>query len=160
MSAGEAARVAGSGGRRSAARLAAVQALYQVEFGGGQATQVIQEFIDHRLGFEVDGETYHDADADFFRAVVAGTNARTAEVDALLAEALAPARSPARLDGILRALLRAGAFELLVRKDVPARVVIDEYLDVAHAFFDGPEPGLVNGVLDALGRRLRVGEVR
>ena len=147
-------------GRRSAARLAAVQALYQIEFGGGAPESVITDFVDHRLGAEVDGEVYAEADSDFFRSVVRGGAGRTLELDELLTEALQPARTPGRLDGILRALLRAAVFELLARKDVPARVVIDEYIDVAHTFFSGPEPGLVNGVLDGLARRLRPGEVK
>ena len=146
-------------GRRSAARLAAVQALYQVEFGGAAPESVIIDFVDHRLGAEVDGEVYAEADTDFFRAVVRGGAGRTAELDQLLTEVLQPARTAGRLDGILRALLRAATFELLARKDVPARVVIDEYIDVAHAFFSGPEPGLVNGVLDSLAQRLRPGEM-
>ena len=146
------------GNRRSASRLAAVQALYQIEFGGGEPDVVIEEFVDRRLGAEVDGDRYADADADFFRAVVRGGAGRSVEVAALLDDALGPERTPQRLDGILRALLRAATFELLGRKDVPARVVLDEYLDVAHAFFSGPEPKLVNGVLDALAHRLRPDE--
>lgn len=150
---------ASSGNRRSAARLAAVQALYQIEFGGGSAEAAVQEFIDRRLGAEVDGDLYVDADPDFFQAVVRGASARVAELDGLLAEALGPKRTPQRLDGILRALLRAATFELLARADVPVRVVLDEYLDVANAFFSGPEPKLVNGVLDALAHRLRAAEL-
>jgi N utilization substance protein B len=145
--------------RRSVARLSAVQALYQVDFGGGRPDDVINEFVDHRLGEEIDGERLGDADADFFRALVRGGVGRQDELDALLKGSLSKAREPSRLDGILRALLRVAAFELLARKDVPAAVVIDEYLDVAHAFFTGPEPQLVNGVLDNLARHLRPGEV-
>lgn len=144
---------------RSVARLGAVQALYQIEFGGGRADDVINDFLDHRLGKEVDGELYGAADADFFRALVRGGSGRRDELDALLKGSLSRDRDPARLDGILRALLRSAAFELLARKDVPARVVIDEYIDVAHAFFGGPEPKLVNGVLDSLARHLRPAEI-
>ena len=144
---------------RSAARLAAVQALYQIEFGGGDPEQVAAEFLDRRLGTEVDGERTAAADPEFFRAVVRGSAARAAEIDPLLAEALRPGRGPERLDGVLRAILRAAAFELLGRRDVPAPVVIDEYLNVARAFYAGSEPGLVNGVLDAVARRLRRGEI-
>lgn len=147
------------GSRRSASRLAAVQAMYQIEFGGGEPEAVISEFIDRRLGAEVDGDRYAEADPEFFRAVVRGGAGRTGELDALLDDALGPKRSPERLDGILRALLRAATFELVGRKDVPVRVVLDEYLDVAHAFFSGPEPKLVNGVLDALAHRLRPDEL-
>lgn len=143
---------------RSASRLAAVQALYEIEFGFGEPEVVISEFIDRRLGAEVDGDRYADADPDFFRDLVRGGEGRSAEVDELMNEALGPERTPQRLNGVLRALLRAATFELLGRKDVPARVVLDEYLDVAHAFFSGPETKLVNGVLDALAHRLRPDE--
>lgn len=145
--------------RRSVSRLAAVQALYQVEFGGGRPDDVIDEFLSHRLGAEIDGERLAEADPDFFRALVRGGAGRQEELDALLKGSLTKSREPGRLDGILRALLRAAAFELLARKDVPARVVITEYIDVAHAFFTGPEPKLVNGVLDNLARHLRPSEV-
>ncbi|MBM3506945.1 MAG: transcription antitermination factor NusB [Alphaproteobacteria bacterium] len=145
--------------RRSVARLVAVQALYQIEFGGGRPDEVIAEFVDHRFGAEIDGARLGEADADFFRALVRGGAGRQDELDALLKGSLSKAREPSRLDGILRALLRAAAFELLARKDVPARVVIAEYLDVAHAFFTGPEPKLVNGVLDNLARHLRPSEI-
>lgn len=145
--------------RRSVARLAAVQALYQIEFGGAKADEVIDEFINHRLGNEIDGERYAEADPDFFRALVRGGAGRQEELDALLKGSLSRDREPGRLDGILRALLRAAAFELLARKDVPARVILTEYIDVAHAFYAGPEPKLVNGVLDNLARHLRPQEV-
>lgn len=144
---------------RSASRLAAVQAFYQIEFGGGCAEDVIAEFLEHRLGASVDGDRYAAADPDFFHAVVRGGIARAAEIETLLSDALSRQRLPSRLDGILRSLLCAAAFELLGRRDVPARVVIDEYLDVAHAFFVGTEPKLINGVLDAVARRLRPEEV-
>ncbi len=145
--------------RRSVARLAATQALYQVEFGGGRTEDVINEFVDHRFGAEIDGERLGHADPDFFRALVRGGVGRQEELDALLKGSLSRARDPSRLDGILRALLRVAAFELLARKEVPAKVVIDEYIEVAHAFFSGPEPKLVNGVLDNLARHLRPSEV-
>ncbi len=142
---------------RSVARLAAVQALYQIEFGGGKAEEVIDEFINHRFGNEIDGDRYAEADPDFFRALVRGGSGRQDELDALLKGSMS--REPGRLDGILRSLLRAAAFELLARKDVPARVILSEYIDVAHAFYAGPEPKLVNGVLDNLARHLRPQEV-
>lgn len=145
--------------RRGSARLAAVQALYQIEFGGGKPEEVIDEFVNHRLGSEIDGDRYADADADFFRALVRGGAGRQEELDALLKGSLSRDREPTRLDGILRALLRAAAFELLARKDVPARVILAEYIDIAHAFYTGPEPKLVNGVLDNLARHLRPQEV-
>ncbi len=145
--------------RRSVARLAAVQALYQVEFGGGRPDDVVDEYLSHRLGAEIDGQRMADPDPDFFRALVRGGTGRQEELDALLKGSLSKSREPSRLDGILRALLRAAAFELLARKEVPARVIISEYIDVAHGFFAGPEPGLVNGVLDNLARHLRPSEV-
>lgn len=143
------------GGRRSASRLAAVQALYQIEFGGGRPEAVITEFIDCHLGAEIDGDRYTEADTDFFRVLVRGGTGRMEELDQLLDECMGPIRTVERLDGILRAVLRASAFELLVRKDVPTRVVLNEYMNVAHAFFSGTEPKLVNGVLDKLAHRLR-----
>lgn len=146
--------------RRSAARLAAVQALYQCESSTQSAREIIDEFIAHRLGREIEGATYAEADTAFFADLVGGVSSRRDEIDALVAGSLTAEWSPERLDRTLRAVLRAGAYELLVRIDVPARVVINEYVDVAHAFFAGPEPGLVNGVLDDLGRKLRPTELR
>lgn len=136
-----------AGARRSAARLAAVQALYQMEMTGGGAAAVGREFVDHRLE--------SDTDRAFFTALVEGVGAGMAEIDRLIEAALADGLSLSRLEAILRAILRAGAFELWRRDDVPVAVVVSEYVDVAHAFFDGPQPGLVNAVLDRLGRELR-----
>ena len=147
------------GSRRGAARLAAVQALYQAELTGAQGAEVVDEFIAHRLGCEIDGVAGAQADPEFFAELVRGTLERRNEIDGLLSEALVEGWPLARLDKTLRATLRAGTFELLARSDVPARVVIAEYLEVAHAFFAGAESGLVNGVLDSLGRRLRPGEL-
>lgn len=142
---------------RSAARLAAVQALYQAELGGEDADTVINEFVDHRLGKEIEGDRYLDADEVFFRDLVAGAERRQGEIDALISAALSSDWSLKRLERIMRALLRAGAYELVARPDVPTKVVIDEYVDVAHAFFGNKEPGFVNGVLDRLGRSARAG---
>jgi N utilization substance protein B len=139
--------------RRAAARIAAVQALYQIDLTAGEADKVIAEFRQHRI----DGEGAK-ADRDFFGAIVDGVSARHAEIDALLTPLLAEGWALPRLETVLRAILRAGAFELLARGDVPARVVIDEYVGVAHAFFSDKEPGVVNGILDRLARRLRAGE--
>lgn len=136
-----------AGVRRSAARLAAVQALYQMEMTGARASAVSREFVDHRLE--------PDADRAFFTALVEGVGAGGAEIDRLVESALAEDLSLARLEAILRAILRVGAFELWRRDDVPLAVVVSEYVDVAHAFFDGPQPGIVNAVLDRLGRTLR-----
>jgi N utilization substance protein B len=149
---------AGSRGARSAARLAAVQALYQAELGGEDAETVVGEFVAHRLGKEIEVDRYVNADEAFFRDLVAGTERRQQEIDALISSALSSDWSLERLERIMRAVLRAGAYELVARTDVPTKVVIDEYVDVAHAFFGDKEPGFVNGVLDRLGRSARDGD--
>ncbi len=141
--------------RRSVARLSAVQALYQIDLGGGAADAVIAEFVRHRLGREVDGQHYGEADAALFSDIVKGVSLRRADVDRAIAAALTPDWPLERLEVTLRAILRAGAYELLARPDVPVRVVISEYLDVAHAFFAAKEPGLVNGVLDRVAHLVR-----
>jgi N utilization substance protein B len=158
---GEAGETPSGGGarRRSVARLAAVQALYQIDLSGAEPESVIGEFLKHRLGREIDGERYGKADPMLFADVVRGAIERQAELDRALSETLTPEWPLERLETVLRAILRAGAYELLVRGDVPARVIISEYLDVAHAFFAGKEPGLVNGVLDKLARVLRPAEL-
>jgi len=149
----------GAKAARSAARLAAVQALYQIEVTGRPATGVVKEFVAHRFGVEVDeGERLHEADEPFFSDLVKGTSERRAEVDALITPALTAEWPLERLNSILRALLRIAVYEFLSRIDVPAKVVINEYLDVAHAFFSGSEPGFANGVLNTLARRLRPAE--
>ena len=144
---------------RSAARLAAVQALYQIDLTAGRVDSVIGEFTVHRLGATIDGDSYTKADLALFTDLVKGVTQRRTEIDLLLDEGLSDDWTPKRLEAILRAILRAGIYELLVRADVPARVVINEYLDVAHAFFDGSQPALVNGVLDTLARQLRGAEL-
>jgi len=146
-------------GKRSLARLAAVQALYQIDLGGADPAEVIAEFAAHRLGREIEGDRYGDADRAFFATLVNGARERGAEIDAALAAALPMDWPLERLERVLRAILRAGAFELLALHDVPAPVVINEYLEIAHAFFGGKEPGMVNGVLDRLARTLRSEEL-
>lgn len=145
------------GRRRTAARLAAVQALYQIEVNAASPANVVVEFIKHRLGREGEGEgeSFGAADEGLFADLVEGACARREELDRYIAAALTPDWPLERLEIILRAILRAGAYELLARPEVPARVAISEYLDIAHAFFAGKEPGLVNGVLDRLARTLR-----
>lgn len=143
------------GRRRTAARLAAVQALYQIELGGSSPANVVVEFMKHRLGHEGDGESFGAADEGLFADLVEGACARREELDRQIAAALTPEWPLERLEIILRSILRAGAYELLARPEVPARVAISEYLDIAHAFFAGKEPGLVNAVLDRLARTLR-----
>lgn len=144
---------------RSAARLAAVQALYQIEVTDRPAAGVVKEFVLHRLGAELDeGEQLHAADQVFFGDLVRGASERREEIDALISPALTADWPLDRLDSILRATLRMAIYEFLARPDVPARVVINEYLDVAHAFFAGSEPAFANGVLNTLARRLRPAE--
>ena len=148
-------RPVATGRRRTAARLAAVQALYQLELAGASVDSVIGEFIHHRLGRDGEGDGFGDADPEFFTALVRGAAARQAELDRLIAAALTPEWPLERLESVLRAILRAGVFELVACVEVPVPVVICEYLDIGHAFFGGREPGLVNGVLDRLARTLR-----
>jgi len=144
-----------AGNKRSAARLAAVQALYQIEMTDIAPNVVVVEYVKHRLGQEIDGDTFIAADAILFEELVRGTVERQAELDVLVSPALSADWPLDRLEMILRAILRVAAFELAHRIDVPVRVVIAEYVDIAHAFFAGKEPGLINGVLDKLGRQLR-----
>lgn len=140
---------------RSAARLAAVQALYQQEMEKIPLPQLLKEFHDHRLGQTIEDETYHDAERDFFDDIVAGADARRAEIDVLIGDRLAEGWSLERLDRPMRAILRAGAYELIARPDVPVGSVISEYVDVAHAFYDKRESGFVNGLLDAIAKHAR-----
>ncbi len=140
---------------RSAARLAAVQALYQMDMTGIDLTDVIAEFEAHRLGKEIEDCQYADAEAAFFRDLVQGVVREQLEIDPLVDQQLAEGWRLTRVDSILRAILRAGVYELMFRDDVPPRVVITEYVDIAHAFFSGDEPKVVNGVLDRLGHKTR-----
>ncbi len=140
---------------RSAARLAAVQALYQQEMEGIPTSRLILEFHAHRLGATIEDVTYADAEESFFDALVSGTAARQAEIDELIAARLAHGWTLARLDKPMKAILRVGAYELLARPDVPVATVISEYVDVAHAFYDKRETGFVNGLLDALAKVAR-----
>jgi N utilization substance protein B len=140
---------------RSAARLAAVQALYQHEMEGTPLPRLLKEFHDHRLGARIEDAQYLDAEQDFFDDVVTGVDARRAEIDAAISSRLAQGWSLERLDRPMRAILRAGAYELLARRDVPVGSVISEYVDVAHAFFDKREAGFVNGLLDAIAKEAR-----
>ncbi len=141
--------------QRGLARLAAVQALYQMELGGTQLSDIVAEYQTFRLGKELDGEQYRDADAGWFRDLMHGVVAEQREIDPRVHTALARDWPLKRIDSILRATLRAGVFELIRRKDVPARVVISEYVEVAKAFFSEDEPRMVNAVLDRIARDLR-----
>jgi thiamine-monophosphate kinase len=140
---------------RTAARLAAVQALYQMDMTAIDLNRVIAEFEAHRLGQEVEGCQYCDAEAQFFRDIVEGVVREQLRIDPLIDRHLAEGWRLNRVDSILRAILRAGTFEMLIRKDIPSRVVITEYVDLAHAFFEGEEPKVVNGILDKLGHEAR-----
>jgi N utilization substance protein B len=138
---------------RHAARLAAVQALYQMEMSGSGADEVAEEFIAHR--FE---ELPVQPDADFFTTILQGVPVHQVEIDRTIAGALSEKWKLERVDSILRAILRCGVFELIARRDVPAKVVIDEYVAVAGAFFGADEPGFINAALDAIARRKRASE--
>lgn len=139
---------------RRAARMAAVQALYQMELSGGGAEEVADEFIAHR--FEEFSDT--NPDSEFFSAIVTGVPVHQVEIDRAIAACLSERWTMARIDSILRAILRAAGFELIARRDVPAKVVIDEYVAIARDFFSGDEPGFVNGALDTIARHKRAKE--
>lgn len=142
---------------RSAARLAAVQALYQQEMEGTPLPRLLKEFHDHRLGATIEDAQYVDAERDFFDDIVSGVEARRADIDEAISAKLASGWTLERVDRPMRAILRAGAYELIARPDVPVGSVISEYVDVAHAFYDKRESGFVNGLLDALAREVRSG---
>ena len=137
---------------RSAARLAAVQALYQQEMEGTALPKLLHEFHQHRIGETIDGAELADAEIDFFDDVVSGAHARREEIDRLIVERLAEGWKLERLDRPMRAILRAGTYELLARRDVPVGTVISEYLDVAHAFYDRKEVAFANGLLDSIAK--------
>lgn len=141
--------------QRGAARLAAVQALYQMDIGGTGVLEVVAEYEAHRLGQEVDGDTYLKADASWFRSIVSGVVRDQTKIDPLIRQALQDDWPLSRIDSTVRAILRAGAFELLERKDVPVPVIVTEYVEIAHAFFEGDEPKLVNAVLDRIAKLVR-----
>jgi transcription antitermination protein NusB len=144
--------------RRGAARLAAVQALYQMDIAGTPLNDILAQFESHWIGREVEGSQYLPAEAAFFRSVVGGVVADQRRLDPIIDKALAGGWPLKRIEALMRAVLRAGAYELSGRSDVPARVVVSEYVDVANAFLDKEETGMVNAVLDALARQLRDGE--
>ncbi len=143
---------------RSSARTAAVQALYQMDLAGTDLNEVIDEFVHHRLPVSDEDEAPAEADTTFFAEILRGVVRRQLDIDPMIDQALASGWRLVRVDSILRATLRGGVYELLERPDVPARVVINEYINVAHAFFSEDEPKVVNGILDRLARRLRPAE--
>jgi N utilization substance protein B len=137
---------------RSVARLAAVQALYQMETSAAGVETVVREFTDHRFDRDLEGEALAAADEGFFAEIVRGAVAEQGAIDRAIARRLASGWKLERIDATLRAILRAGAFELMQRRDIPTEIVIDEYLEITKSFFEGPESGFVNGALDAIAR--------
>ncbi len=144
---------------RAAARLAAVQALYQMDVAKKGINEILAEFESHWIGQEVEGDQYKPAELAFFRSILEGVLAEQIDVDLLVDRALQQGWPLSRVEAVLRAILRAGTYELRSRKDVPARVVIVEYTDIAGAFFEAEEVGMVNAVLDSLAHRLRPDEL-
>jgi N utilization substance protein B len=144
--------------KRGAARLAAVQALYQMDVAGTGLNEIFAEFESHWLGGEVEGEQYRPAESAFFRDIVGGVVREQSGLDPQIDAALAKGWPLKRIEAVLRAILRAGAYELANRRDVPARVVMAEYVDVAAAFVEADETGMINAVLDQLAHQLRAGE--
>jgi len=140
---------------RSAARLAATQALYQKDMEQVALARLLDEFHQHRLGREIEDAQYADADVAFFDDLVSGVDARRDEIDALVSDKLAEGWSIKRLDRTMLQILRCGTYELLARADVPKATAISEYVDVAHAFFAEREAKFVNGLLDAIARQVR-----
>lgn len=140
---------------RRTARLSAVQALYQMELTGAGAKTVVMQFRNHQFGYDDEPGDYIESDEDFFEDLLTGIVARQDEVDSLAASVVKEGWKYSRLDSTVRAILRAGGYELLARQDVPTGVVINEYVDIAKAFFEGPEPGFINATLDALARTTR-----
>ena len=152
-------KAAGPAGQgRSTARLAAVQALYQIELSDAALEAVIEEFLSFRIGREIEGAQYAEADREHFKWLVRNASERIGELDECLGGALDKGWSVTRLGALMRALLRAATIELLARPDIPARVVMNEYIELAGAFFSRREPAFVNAALDTLARRLRAGE--
>ena len=148
-------RTASGRQQRSVARLAAVQALYQMEVSGVGVDAVVREFSDHRFGGDMEGEALAEADEGFFADVVKGVVLAQTDIDQSIAKRLATGWRLDRIDATLRAILRAGAYELTRREDVPVEVAIDEYVEIAKSFFEGPEPGFVNAALDGIARDAR-----
>ena len=138
--------------QRSAARLAAVQALYQMDVGSQSLEDTLAQFQVHHLGREIEGEQYLPADADFFRQIVTGVTKSQLDIDPAIDDALADGWPVTRIDATLRAILRAASFELIRRRDIPTGVVISEYVDIARAFYEDEAPRMVNGVLDAIAK--------
>jgi N utilization substance protein B len=135
--------------------LAAVQALYQMDIVGTGLLEIAAEYEAYRLGKEVDGSVYREADAQWFRAILSGVVEHQKEIDPVIGQSLTEDWPLSRLDSTLRAILRAGVYELMKRADVPVAVIVSEYVDIAKAFYEEDEPKLVNAVLDRVARRVR-----
>lgn len=144
-----------TGQRRRASRLAAVQALYEVDLAGHPASMVIDAYAQNGYLATLDEGGQSQAEADLFTDIVRGVAARRVDLDGMLQSCLQEKRTVERMEPILRAILRSGSYELSARGDIDAALTIGEYVALAHAFFDGPEPKIVNGVLDRLARTLR-----
>lgn len=141
--------------RRAGARLAAVQALYQMEQTGQSARSVIADFMEDRLGLNDEGEPVEEADPDLFKSVVEGVVDRQEQIDGAIMKRLAEGWKIERLDATSRAILRAGAYELIADISLPSQIILDEYVSLAHAFFEGSEPKFINGLLDNVSRDVR-----
>ncbi|CAM5765009.1 N utilization substance protein B [Labrys miyagiensis] len=141
--------------KRSAARLAGVQALYQMDIRGTSVVEVLAEFENHWIGQEIEGVEYSPAEEGFFRDIVGGVVREQRKIDPKVDEALAEGWPLKRVDAIMRAILRAGVYELSHRRDIPPKVTISEYVNVAHAFLDRDEAGMVNAVLDKIAKAER-----
>lgn len=143
---------------RSAARLAAVQALYQMDVTGKTLPDIFAEFETYWIGGEIEGDQYNHAELAFFRDILKGVLADQGPLDRAIDKTLVASWPLARVDSVMRATLRGGAYELKKRKDIPARVVIKEYVDIAGAFFGQDESGMINAVLDGMARAFRADE--
>ncbi len=140
---------------RRAARLGAVQATYQMDLGGTPSEEVIDEFIDHRLGQELEGDLYNEADIEHFTNLIRGVVTDQVRIDRTIEDGLADGWTMTRIDSTLRAILRCGIYELINMVDIPAPVIVNEYIDLSKAFFEGPEPKFVNGLMDRIAKAVR-----
>jgi transcription antitermination protein NusB len=144
---------------RAGARLAVVQALYDMDISGKGVLDALAEFEAHWIGREIDGVAHPPAETAFFRDLLRGTVDEQRAIDPQIDQALTQGWPLRRIEAVLRAILRAGTYELMFRRDVPARAAISQYVDVAHSFYTGDEPGLVNAVLDRIARQTRADEL-
>jgi transcription antitermination protein NusB len=141
--------------RRAGARLAAVQALYQMEQTEQSARSVVADFMEDRLGLNDEGEPVEEADPDIFREIVLGVVDRQEEIDTAIMKRIATGWKMERLDATSRAILRAAVYEMIADVGLPSQIILDEYVSIAHAFFEGAEPKFINGLLDAVARDVR-----